>query len=127
MIPFAAYTQVDLARFSHEGHLTVRPAALMEPLGELGWITEQYWRGSGERGRRRSWRRDFGHMGSCGVWFVSGEGVLKQGVDETDAEERAEQDIGDGGKPEVELVGAHGGAEKTTRDRGNGALDPARI
>ena len=36
-------------------------------------------------------------------------GLGEPGVGETDPAERAEQDIGQGGEPEVELVGAHGG------------------
>ena len=36
-------------------------------------------------------------------------GLGEPGVGETDPAERAEQDIGQGGEPAAELVGAHGG------------------
>ena len=35
--------------------------------------------------------------------------VGELGVGEADAAERAEQDVGEGGEPEPQLVGAHGG------------------
>ena len=48
-------------------------------------------------------------MAACGVCVVSGAGLPEQGVGKADPAERAEHDIGHGGEPEAELVGAHGG------------------